>query len=108
MRRIHTRTYTNLMLTAVAVLLGVLALAPRLPPPAATAQLTGTLSASDNSEQSRKIAQLNPNADNATAQMEIAKANREIADALRKQAEAQKEMARSLAGIADALKSQAK
>ena len=40
--------------------------------------------------------------------MEIAKANREIADALRKQAEAQKEMARSLAGIADALRSQAK
>lgn len=109
MRSIHSLTYTNVALTVLILLLSAVLVKPYLTMPAAQAQssLSENFRKADpmeekrSSQQEAKVAQLNPNADNAAALREIAAAAREIADAIREGAKSQGEVAKALGKLSE-------
>ncbi|HOE97112.1 MAG TPA: hypothetical protein PK847_11070 [Candidatus Sumerlaeota bacterium] len=95
MKSIETRTYTNVVLTVLALLLLVLVAQPYVSLPAAHAQLD----LSRNEQQSDKLNSVEPLADQAAATREVAAANLKIAEAITKAAAAQSEIAAALARL---------
>lgn len=95
MRTIHSRTYTNVALTMLIILLLAVLARPYVGLPKANA-------ASGDSERQRTNMLADPNAELAAATREVANSNKEIAVAIRETAKAQQEVARSISGLANA------
>ena len=94
MRSISSLTYTNVSLTVLILLLLALVVRPLVSfPTAHAADLDTSPDMGRNAAQSRKMADLNPNADNAAAMREVAAAIREVAGAINKSATAQADIA---------------
>jgi hypothetical protein len=95
MQTIHSRTYTNVALTVLILLLLALVVRPYLALPTAQASPGDTgLNASGNI-----TPQLDPAAAVAQALRELAGTNREIASAIRETGKAQNEVAQSIARL---------
>ena len=97
MRTIATRTYTNVVLTLIALVLAALLLQPYVALPTAQAQFDEP---ERNVQQSRAAATLNSNVDNADATREVAQANRGIAKAIAEAAKAQSQIAKAIERLA--------
>lgn len=100
MKSIQTRTYTNVALTAIIILLALLLIRPYALAPQAYAQMDEPR----NVQQTRTLATLNPNADNAKATEQVAAATREIASAIREAAKSQEQIAQALLKLGESTK----
>ncbi len=96
MTTMTTRTYTNVALTAIILLLLALVARPYISAPEAHAQLIPER----NRQQKEKLASVEPLAINAEATKEIAEANRQIARSIQELAAVHKELAKALAQVA--------
>ena len=97
MKTITTRTYTNVALTVIMLLLLFLTVKPLISIPAAHAQLDSKR----NAQQTSKISAVDAVSVNAEATREIAQANREIAKAIDKLANTHKDVARALTRLVE-------
>lgn len=95
MRTISSLTYTNVSLTVLILLVLTLLVKPLVSVPMAHAFEDTNPDLGRNDAQTRKMAALNPNADNAAAGREIAGAIREVASAIRESAKAQQGIAQA-------------
>jgi len=94
MQTIHTRTYTNVALTVLIILLLAVLVHPYIGLPKAQA------ASPDYGEGSAgNTRMLNPYGDVSVALREIAKSNQEIASAIRESGKAQREVAESIHGL---------
>jgi hypothetical protein len=91
MQTIHSRTYTNVALTVLIILLLAVLVRPYVGLPKAQA------ASGDFSDGSTRT--LNPYGEASAALREIAKSNQEIASAVRETAKAQREVAESIHGL---------
>lgn len=101
MQTIHSRTYTNVALTALILLLLVLALRPYVSAPTAYASAADlTISASGGLDPAKKAALLeDPYAGVAAALREVAAANKDVAAAIRETAKSQDNVAKAISAL---------
>jgi hypothetical protein len=100
MQTIGSRSYTNMALTAVILLLLALVVQPYLSIPQAQAQISGSMSSVDQSPS--RTSTTNPGVENAAATRDVAAALKDVAAALKEQATAQKEIGRALFKLSSA------
>lgn len=105
MKTVASRTYTNVALTVLIILLAVLAFRPYLPGSSAYAldmdRDTETTRYDRNAQQQRVAQSLNSQEQNAEATREVAAATRDVAQAIRESAAAQEKIAQSLMQLAN-------
>ena len=95
MQTIHTRTYTNVALTVIILLLLVLAARPYLGIP-------GAYAADDSDLRAGRRVNVEPNAEIAAAIRDASKSAQEIATAVRETAKAQQEVAHAIERLSGA------
>jgi methyl-accepting chemotaxis protein len=102
MRHLDTRTYTNVALTVLIVLLAIMIAQPYVSLPTAQAQLESRLESDRNAQQRRAAESFSPSLDKlAGATEQVAEANRDIAKAIRESAEAQTKIAKSIGSLSE-------
>ena len=102
MQTIHSRTYTNVALTALILLLLVLALRPYVSAPSAYASAANlTVSDTGTLDPTKKAALLeDPYAGVAAALREVAASNKDIAAAIRETAKSQESVGKAISSLA--------
>jgi septal ring-binding cell division protein DamX len=99
MRHLETRTYTNVALTVLIILLAIMAIRPYVSLPEARAQFNEP---ARNQQQRRMAEELNPSQDKtAEATDRVAEATQKVAEAIRESAKSQQNIAAALTRFVD-------
>lgn len=104
MRTVQSRLYTNVVLTAIALLLGLWLLQPIMSLSSLAQAQDRFRSTERNSQQRARLGDLGSQFNElADASADVAEATREIAAAIRESAKSQKEIAKAIASLSESV-----